>query len=162
MKAIPNEGKPAAVPKAKRVGDTEDRWDWVERAVWTERMLKALETGVKGGVWFSLMDKVYSLRNLRVAFAKVKANRGSAGVDPQGSSGPQSRSRPSTLAQHFFPRARVVLLNRSLRLGDSTLYEVNHQLESRLRENRTAGSEGGASGTQPSVPTPSPNHSSVN
>ena len=189
MKAVQNEGKPAAVPKAKQGGETEDRWGWVERAVWTKRMWKALETGVKGGVWFSVMDTVYRLRNLRAAFRKVKANRGSTGVDPvtverfekrlegnlwrqhlrgsgrlgarptsrrtQGSAGPQSRSRPSKLAQHFFPRARVVLLNRSLRLGDSTLYEVNHQLESRLRENWTAGSEGGVPGTQPSVPTPS-------
>lgn len=81
MKPIPNEGKPARVPQAKPAGDTEDRWCWVERAVWTERMLKALETGVKGGVWFSLMDKVSSRRSLRAAFAKVKANRGSAGVD---------------------------------------------------------------------------------
>jgi len=46
-------------------------------------MLTALETGVKGGVWFSLIDKVYSERNLRSAFAEVKANRGAAGVDHQ-------------------------------------------------------------------------------
>ena len=44
-------------------------------------MLKALETGVKGGVWFSLMDKIYSLRNLKAALAKVKVKRGAAGVD---------------------------------------------------------------------------------
>jgi RNA-directed DNA polymerase len=46
-------------------------------------MLAALEDGVKGGVWYSLMDKVYSAKNLRSAFAEVKANRGSAGVDHQ-------------------------------------------------------------------------------
>jgi RNA-directed DNA polymerase len=46
-------------------------------------MLTALEQGVKGGVWFSLIDKVYSPRNLRAAFAKVKANRGGPGVDHQ-------------------------------------------------------------------------------
>jgi RNA-directed DNA polymerase len=46
-------------------------------------MLTALEDGVKGGVWFSLIDKVYSARNLRAAFAEVKANRGSAGIDRQ-------------------------------------------------------------------------------
>jgi len=46
-------------------------------------MLTALEQGVKGGLWYSLMDKVYALRNLRSAFAEVKANRGSAGVDHQ-------------------------------------------------------------------------------
>jgi RNA-directed DNA polymerase len=53
----------------------------VEPKVWTERMLAALEVGVKGGQWFSLIDKVYSLYNLRSAFAKVKRNRGGAGVD---------------------------------------------------------------------------------
>jgi RNA-directed DNA polymerase len=44
-------------------------------------MLTALETGVKGGKWFSLMDKVYAPRNLEAAFEKVKENRGSAGAD---------------------------------------------------------------------------------
>jgi RNA-directed DNA polymerase len=44
-------------------------------------MLAALEEGVKGGVWFRLIDKVYAMRNLRAAFAQVKANRGGAGVD---------------------------------------------------------------------------------
>jgi len=44
-------------------------------------MLTALEEGVKGGTWYSLIDKVSSLRNLRSAFAQVKRNRGSAGVD---------------------------------------------------------------------------------
>ncbi|UCC28773.1 MAG: group II intron reverse transcriptase/maturase [Phycisphaerales bacterium] len=46
-------------------------------------MLTALERGIKGGVWFSLTDKVYSLSNLRGAFARVKANGGSAGCDHQ-------------------------------------------------------------------------------
>jgi RNA-directed DNA polymerase len=46
-------------------------------------MLAALEHGVKGGKWFSLIDKVYSAKNLRSAFAEVKANRGVAGVDHQ-------------------------------------------------------------------------------
>jgi RNA-directed DNA polymerase len=46
-------------------------------------MLTALEVGVKGGIWFSLIDKVYKLRSLSAAFAKVKANQGAAGVDHQ-------------------------------------------------------------------------------
>jgi RNA-directed DNA polymerase len=46
-------------------------------------MLTALEEGVKGGKWFSLMDKVYALANLRAAFAEVKANGGVGGVDNQ-------------------------------------------------------------------------------
>jgi RNA-directed DNA polymerase len=44
-------------------------------------MLMALEAGVKGGSWFSLIDKVYDPRNLGSAFRKVKQNQGSAGVD---------------------------------------------------------------------------------
>jgi RNA-directed DNA polymerase len=44
-------------------------------------MLTALENGVKGGIWFSLIDKVYSTANLQAAFAKVQANQGAAGVD---------------------------------------------------------------------------------
>jgi RNA-directed DNA polymerase len=52
-----------------------------EASVWTERMLEALETGVQGGKWFSLIDKVYGERTLRAAFDRVKRNRGAAGVD---------------------------------------------------------------------------------
>jgi len=44
-------------------------------------MLTALEQGVLGGKWFSLMDKVYALRTLRRAFERVKANEGAAGID---------------------------------------------------------------------------------
>ena len=44
-------------------------------------MLTALETGVKGGRWYSLMDKVHAAANLRAAFTRVKANGGAAGVD---------------------------------------------------------------------------------
>ena len=80
-----NEGskdKPAVVPfRATQVGETRPRWWWVEPSVWTERMLTALEHGVKGGVWFSLMDKVYAEGNLQAAFAAVAANHGAAGVD---------------------------------------------------------------------------------
>jgi RNA-directed DNA polymerase len=46
-------------------------------------MLTALEEGVKGGKWFSLMDKVYRTRTLWEAFKKGKANGGAAGVDHQ-------------------------------------------------------------------------------
>lgn len=78
------EKKPAEVPeRAKQAGEIRDRWDWVEPSVWTERMLTALEQGVKGGKWFSLVDKVYALSNLRAGFRKVKANGGKAGVDHQ-------------------------------------------------------------------------------
>jgi len=46
-------------------------------------MLEALEKGVKGGVWFSLIDKVYRPSTLYVAWLTVKANKGSAGTDRQ-------------------------------------------------------------------------------
>ena len=74
---------PEAVPPpgAKPAGEVRARWAWVEAEVWTERMLTALEQGVIGGKWHSLMDKVYALPNLRQAFARVKANHGAAGVD---------------------------------------------------------------------------------
>ena len=56
-------------------------WCWVETGVWTERMLAALGNGVKGSKWFSLMDKVYALRTLALAWERVRANNGAAGVD---------------------------------------------------------------------------------
>lgn len=86
MKDILEERKPTAVIEiSKQVGDTQirDKWKWVEPSVWTERMLTALEEGVKGGKWFALMDKVYFGKNLKAAWAKVKANKGAAGIDRQ-------------------------------------------------------------------------------
>jgi RNA-directed DNA polymerase len=44
-------------------------------------MLAALQRGVKGGKWYSLIDKVYPEATLREAFTQVAANRGAAGVD---------------------------------------------------------------------------------
>jgi len=64
-------------------GEIRSRWEWVEPAVWTERMLAALETGLEGGKWFRLIDKVWGEKNLSRAYEKVIANGGSAGVDRQ-------------------------------------------------------------------------------
>jgi RNA-directed DNA polymerase len=58
-------------------------WDWVERHVWTERMLEALVKGVKGGVWFSLIDKIQRPSTLTAAWVAVKRNGGGAGSDHQ-------------------------------------------------------------------------------
>ncbi len=49
--------------------------------VWTARMLTALVTGVEGGKWFRLYDKVFSERNLLAAFQQVARNDGAPGVD---------------------------------------------------------------------------------
>jgi len=80
-----SENRPAQVCNtAKQAGETETRkWDWVERSVWTERMLEALERGVKGNVWFSLIDKVCRQGTLYAAWSAVRANGGSAGSDHQ-------------------------------------------------------------------------------
>jgi RNA-directed DNA polymerase len=67
----------AETPKASR------NWAWVEAEVWTERMLSALDNGVKGGKWYSLIDKVYAPDTLELAWSKVEANEGAAGVDGQ-------------------------------------------------------------------------------
>ena len=76
------ESQPAVVPaRAKQAGEASARWSWVEPSVWTARMLAALDQGVQGGKWFSLIDKVYSRRNLEAAWHQVRRNRGSAGVD---------------------------------------------------------------------------------
>src|SRR5437763_14192481 len=82
MKSRQTEEELATVPaRAKQAGEAWGRWSWVEPSVWTERMLTALEVGVKGGKWYSLIDKVASPSNLKSAFAQVKRNKGSAGVD---------------------------------------------------------------------------------
>ena len=63
------EERPAGVPeKATQAGETQTGWGWVEPSVWTWRMLTALERGVKGGKWFSLIDKVYARENLLSSF----------------------------------------------------------------------------------------------
>ena len=78
------ETQPAAVSEtAKQAGEVRARWAWTEPSIWTERMLTALEEGVKGGKWFSLMDKVWRERTLWAAFQQVAANDGAAGVDHQ-------------------------------------------------------------------------------
>jgi len=72
----------AGVPARDKQAE-EDLWQRhrAERGVWTESMLVALERGVKGNKWFSLIDKVQSMRTLELAWAKVKSNAGACGVD---------------------------------------------------------------------------------
>ncbi len=64
----------------------------VESSIWTERMVLAGQStaskeGLRSnrlrldGKWFSLMDKVYAPKTLRLAWERVQANRGAAGVD---------------------------------------------------------------------------------
>lgn len=73
----------STVPARATQGAEARDWSWVEASVWTERMVSALENGVKGGRWFSLIDKVYAPAVLEAAWDKVWANDGAAGVDGQ-------------------------------------------------------------------------------
>jgi len=78
------EQTPSAVPAtAPQGGEIRARWAWVEPVVWTERMLATLETGIEGGKWFRLIDKVWNPKNLESSLQKVVAKGGSAGVDHQ-------------------------------------------------------------------------------
>ena len=80
-----SDGEAAVVSERTTQGaETQGRdWSWVEASVWNERMLAALENGVKGGKWYSLIDKVNRPKTLWAAWRKVKANSGAAGVDQQ-------------------------------------------------------------------------------
>lgn len=69
--------------KAKQESDTKMLFmrGKVETVVWTERMLAALISGVKGGKWFSLWDKVWRSSTLERAWELVSKNKGAGGVD---------------------------------------------------------------------------------
>jgi len=54
---------------------------FVPAPIWTEAMLAALQTGVKGGKWHSLIDKVSRVETLKLGWAQVEKNAGAAGVD---------------------------------------------------------------------------------
>ena len=45
-----------------------------ERWIWSKKMLEALDKGVKGNKWFSLIDKVFKVTTLELAWAKVLSN----------------------------------------------------------------------------------------
>jgi RNA-directed DNA polymerase len=63
-------------------GGSPQLW-WAEASIWTDRMVSALGNGVKGGKWFSLIDKVCRPSTLVAAWQRVARNKGAAGVDGQ-------------------------------------------------------------------------------
>ena len=77
----PEQTPSAVLAPAPQDGEIRARWAWVEAVVWTERMLATLETGIEGGKWFRLIDKVWSPKNLECSLQKVVAKGGSAGVE---------------------------------------------------------------------------------
>ena len=77
---------PAVPARAKQGAEAEvvdTKRPKAEATVWTDRMVSALVNGVKGGRWFSLIDKVWAPATLALAWTKVLANKGAAGVDGQ-------------------------------------------------------------------------------
>jgi RNA-directed DNA polymerase len=104
-----DEGKPAPVAATpQQAGEARDPWWWVERSVWTERMLTRLtDREPANRVWFRLADKTYAPANLASAFAKVWRKGGSAGADAQ------------TVA-HFARHAEAELARLQEQLRDGT------------------------------------------
>ena len=109
MKSQNDENKPTPVAATpQQVGEARAPWWWVERAVWTERMLTRLTgSGPANRVWFRLVDKTYAPANLQSAFTKVWRNGGSAGADAQ------------TVA-HFARQAEAELARLHEQLRDGT------------------------------------------
>ena len=105
MKDRKTETQPPRVPQtAQQGGDIRARWAWVEPEIWTERRLATLETGIEGGKWFRLIDKVWRQENLAKSLQKVVAKGGSAGIDSQ---------RVSQVAEHR--EQRIQKLEQELR-----------------------------------------------
>jgi RNA-directed DNA polymerase len=81
VKEAQEDEQPRTVRELERGGQVRARWSWAEPSVWTERMLEALDRGVKGGKWHSLIDKVIRKQSLEVAWKQVQARRGGGGID---------------------------------------------------------------------------------
>jgi RNA-directed DNA polymerase len=79
----PKEPKPPTkVPfAATPAGEPPTVREWANLNVWTDPMLTALEKGVRGGRWHTLIDKVFARINLFNAMRKVVGNKGAPGVD---------------------------------------------------------------------------------
>jgi RNA-directed DNA polymerase len=63
-------------------------------------MLKALETGMEGGKWFRLIDKVWSEKNLQSALRQVHSNGGSAGIDGRSVAAVEKQSKEEIATLH--------------------------------------------------------------
>jgi RNA-directed DNA polymerase len=129
------QGKTSAgvVAMPKQAEETEALAPWVEPSVWTPRMWTALEDGVKGGKWFSLIDKVWKRDNLESAYRKVSRNKGCPGVD------------------HVSVNKYGQRLDKELEHLRNTLIEGSYRTQLLLRKNIKK--EGGV-GTRPlSIPT---------
>jgi RNA-directed DNA polymerase len=104
---------PDSAVKATQGGDAAGgqprTWWWAEVSIWTERMVSALGNGVKGGKWFSLVDKAIRPTTLEIAWQKVERNKGAAGVDGQ------SVERFAAVADRYLTELHEDLKNGSYR-----------------------------------------------
>jgi len=103
--------KESVVPRREATqGSSEPAsWTWVDRSIWTDRMLAALGNGVQGNRWFSMIDKVYRPSTLEAAWQDVRRNRGAAGVDGQ------SIERFEARARHYLDELSEALRSGSYR-----------------------------------------------
>ena len=83
MKDIYQQQNLPGVPEAKQGREVAPQWAWTEASVWTERMLATLERGIKGGKWYSLIDKVWKMENLQSAVDHVVRNKSKHKPDGQ-------------------------------------------------------------------------------
>ncbi len=90
-------GVPATATQGTEAGNPQ--WRWAEASIWTERMVSALVNGVKGGKWFSLVDKVIRPTTLDVAWHKVARNKGAGGWMARASNG--LRPNRSDICKNF-------------------------------------------------------------
>src|SRR5271167_2289386 len=107
------QGNPGSAVKAKQGtdatgGESHGLW-WAEASIWTDRMVSALGNGVKGGKWFSLVDKVVRPTTLDIAWQRVARNNGAAGVDGQ------SIERFATQAERYLQELQASLKDGSYR-----------------------------------------------
>jgi hypothetical protein len=95
--------------KATQGAEARRQWWWTEASIWTERMVSALGNGVKGGKWYSLMDKVVRPTTLETAWRKVARNQGAAGADGQ------SIERFAAQAERYLQELQLSLVDGSYR-----------------------------------------------
>jgi len=81
MKDTPEQINLPGVPQAKQGREVAPKWEWTEASVWTECMLATLERGIKGGKWYSLIDKVWTMKNLQSAVVKVARGKSERKAD---------------------------------------------------------------------------------
>ena len=66
---------PARAKRGAEAGDRTRDWSWAEAAVWTERMVSALENGVKGGRWPNAFFATAGLFALHAAWRTARHPR---------------------------------------------------------------------------------------